>query len=144
MPQSQGLSNNSYPEPNQPNSPNWYLSLQGPFLSTPRPPQNFESTPTFLRSCYMPCPSQSNGRSKLSVQFRDPVWWRFWTPLGLQCEVVSLSTSPRAGGPLLSTTAYSIYSQLTYISGGLLPHPQPRGRAMPWWQKPTDGRKTYI
>ena len=31
MPHSQGLSNNSYPEPNQPNYPHWYLSLQGPF-----------------------------------------------------------------------------------------------------------------
>ena len=31
MPHSQGLSNNSYPELNQPNSPHWYLSLQGPF-----------------------------------------------------------------------------------------------------------------
>ena len=31
MPHWQGLSNNSYPEPNQPNSPHWYLSLQGPF-----------------------------------------------------------------------------------------------------------------
>ena len=29
MPHSQGLSNNSYPEPNQSNSPDWYLSLQG-------------------------------------------------------------------------------------------------------------------
>ena len=28
MPYSQGLSNNSYPEPNQPNYPHWYLSLQ--------------------------------------------------------------------------------------------------------------------
>ena len=28
---SQGLSNNPYPEPNQPNSPHWYLSLPGPF-----------------------------------------------------------------------------------------------------------------
>ena len=28
---SQGFSNNSYPEPNQPNSPHWYLSLQGSF-----------------------------------------------------------------------------------------------------------------
>ena len=31
MPHSQGLFNNSYPEPNQPNSPHWYLSLQGQF-----------------------------------------------------------------------------------------------------------------
>ena len=31
MPHSQGLSNNSYPKPNQPNSPQWYPSLQGPF-----------------------------------------------------------------------------------------------------------------
>ena len=31
MPQSQGLSNNPYPELNQPNYPHWYLSLQGPF-----------------------------------------------------------------------------------------------------------------
>jgi hypothetical protein len=31
MPHSQDLSNNPYPEPNQPNSPHWYLSLQGPF-----------------------------------------------------------------------------------------------------------------
>ena len=31
MPHSQGLSNNPYPEPNQPNYPHWYLSLQGPF-----------------------------------------------------------------------------------------------------------------
>ena len=30
MPHSQGLSNNAYPEPNQPNYPHWYLSLQGP------------------------------------------------------------------------------------------------------------------
>ena len=28
MPHSQGLSNNSYPEPNQPNYPYWYLCLQ--------------------------------------------------------------------------------------------------------------------
>ena len=27
----QGLSDNSYPEPNQPDSPHWHLSLQGPF-----------------------------------------------------------------------------------------------------------------
>ena len=43
MPHSQGLFNNHYPEPNQPNYPHWFLSLQGPFyivlLSTPRPPQ---------------------------------------------------------------------------------------------------------
>ena len=31
-----------------------------------------------------------------------------------------------------TTIAYSIYSQLTSISGSLLPHPQHRGRAMPW------------
>ena len=31
MPHSQGLSNNPNPEPNQPNYPHWYLSLQGPF-----------------------------------------------------------------------------------------------------------------
>ena len=31
MPHSQGLSNNSYPEPNQPNYPHWYLSLQDTF-----------------------------------------------------------------------------------------------------------------
>ena len=31
MPHSQGLSNYSFSEPNQPNSPHWYLSLQGPF-----------------------------------------------------------------------------------------------------------------
>ena len=31
IPHSQGLSNNSYPEPNQPNSPHCYLSLPGPF-----------------------------------------------------------------------------------------------------------------
>ena len=31
MPHLQGLSNNPYPEPNQPDSPHWYLSLQGPF-----------------------------------------------------------------------------------------------------------------
>ena len=30
MQHSQGLSNNPYPEPNQPNSPHWYLSLQSP------------------------------------------------------------------------------------------------------------------
>jgi hypothetical protein len=34
MPHSQGLSNNSYPDSNQPNYPQWYLSLQGPLLST--------------------------------------------------------------------------------------------------------------
>ena len=46
-------------------------------------------------------------------------------------EVVSLTPNPKAGGPLtlgrLSTTAYLIYSELTSISGGLLPHPQPKG-----------------
>ena len=31
MPHSQGLSNNPYPEENQPNSSHWYPSLQGPF-----------------------------------------------------------------------------------------------------------------
>ena len=31
MPHLQGLSNNFYPEPNQPNSPHWYLSIQGSF-----------------------------------------------------------------------------------------------------------------
>ena len=31
MPHSQGLSNNSYSEPNQPNYLHWYLFLQGPF-----------------------------------------------------------------------------------------------------------------
>ena len=31
MPHSRGLSNNSYPEPNRPNFPHWYLFLQGPF-----------------------------------------------------------------------------------------------------------------
>ena len=35
MPHSQGLSNNSYPEPNQPNYLHWYLSLQGPFYYCP-------------------------------------------------------------------------------------------------------------
>ena len=29
MSHSQGIFNNSYPELNQPNSPHWYLSLQG-------------------------------------------------------------------------------------------------------------------
>ena len=33
MPHSQGLSNNPYPEPNQPNYPHWYLSLQGPLYA---------------------------------------------------------------------------------------------------------------
>ena len=32
MPHSKGLSNNPYPEPNQPNYPHWYLYLQGPIL----------------------------------------------------------------------------------------------------------------
>ena len=31
MPHSQGLSNNPYPEPNQPNIPHGYLSSQGLF-----------------------------------------------------------------------------------------------------------------
>ena len=31
MPHSQGLSNNFYPEPNQPNYPHWHLPLHGPF-----------------------------------------------------------------------------------------------------------------
>jgi len=31
MPHLKGLSNNPYPEPNQPNYPHWYLSFQGPF-----------------------------------------------------------------------------------------------------------------
>ena len=35
MPHSQGLSNNSYPEANQPSSPHWYISLQGPFKYCP-------------------------------------------------------------------------------------------------------------
>ena len=35
MPHSQGLFNNPYPEPNQPNSPHWHLSLQGPFQYCP-------------------------------------------------------------------------------------------------------------
>ena len=33
MPHSQELSNNSYPEPDQPNYPHWYLSLQDPIKS---------------------------------------------------------------------------------------------------------------
>ena len=62
---SQGLSNNSYPEPYQPNYPHWYLSLQGPsnivLPSTPRPSQKSLSCRfTFLYSGYMPGPSQSS------------------------------------------------------------------------------------
>ena len=34
MPLIQGLSNNPHPEPNQPNSPHLYLSLQGLILSS--------------------------------------------------------------------------------------------------------------
>ena len=34
MAHSQGLSNNSYPEPNQPNYPHWYLYLQGHTIVT--------------------------------------------------------------------------------------------------------------
>ena len=34
MPHSQGLSNISYPGPNQPNFPHWYLSLQGGVVYT--------------------------------------------------------------------------------------------------------------
>jgi hypothetical protein len=35
MPRSQGLSNNPYPEPNQPNYLRCYLFLQGPFYYCP-------------------------------------------------------------------------------------------------------------
>ena len=37
----------------------------------------------------------------------------------------------------LYMTVYPIRLQLTSISGGLLPHPQPRRRAMALWQEPT-------
>ena len=33
MTHSQGLSSNPYPQPNQPNFPHWYLSIQGPLSS---------------------------------------------------------------------------------------------------------------
>ena len=48
-----------------------------------------------------------------ALQFR-----RFWIPLFLKCEVVSLTPNPlswRTTPGRLSTTAYSIYSQLTSI-----------------------------
>ena len=32
MPPSQGLSNNSYPEPNQPNSPHWFILILSSYL----------------------------------------------------------------------------------------------------------------
>ena len=59
IPYSQGLSKNPYLKLHKTNYPHWYLSLQGPFEFCPigLPVKNFESTPTFLHSGYMPCPS---------------------------------------------------------------------------------------
>ena len=58
------------------------------------------------------------------IDFRGPVWC-FWT----HCFY---SVSWRTTRGRLSMTAYSIYSLLTSISGGILTHPQPEGSAMPW------------
>ena len=56
-------------------------------------------------------------RSKLSVQFRGPVW-HFWTPLFLQCEVVSLTSHPQAGGPLLVGCPWLLIQYNTSIDVG--------------------------
>ena len=44
----------------------------------------------------------------------------------LQCKVVSLTSNPQAGGSLLFGCPANLYI------GRPTPHPQPRGRAMPW------------
>ena len=72
--------------------------------------------------------------SKYSSQ--DPLCDVFEQRRFSQCEVVSLTPNPPCWRTIydrLSTTAYSIYSQLTSISGGLLPPPirNLEGRAMP-------------
>ena len=66
------------------------------------------------------------GRTKESVQFRG-LSKGFVTVSFLRWGVVNLSTNPQAGGPplKLSATAYSTYSQLSSISGGCIPYPQP-------------------
>ena len=81
MPHSQGLSNNPYTEPNQPNYSHWYLSLKVHsnifLLSKPRPHErslsyrftskNFEGTSTFFHSDYMTRPSQSSRLNHLTI-----------------------------------------------------------------------------
>ena len=92
---SQGLSNNSYPEPNQPNSPHWYLSLPRSILILSSPQRylscrftcyNFESTLTFLHSGYMPCPSQSS-------RFNHPDYIR-WTVQTMKILILESSALP--------------------------------------------------
>ena len=73
MPHSQGLSNNSYPEPNQTQLPalipissrsililssHLCLGLPKGLFPVGLPVKTFESTPTFLYSSYMTCSSQ--------------------------------------------------------------------------------------
>ena len=80
MPHSQGLSNNPYPEPNQLYFFNIHSNIV--FLSTRRPFQrslsfrctcyNFESTPIFLHSDYMPYPVPYCGA--FSTPHSHPSW----------------------------------------------------------------------
>ena len=56
----------------------------------------------------------------------------------LQCKVFNLTPNFQARGLIvvgLSTTDYSIYSQLTSKAGGQHLNHNLRGRAMPWWQE---------
>ena len=67
MPHSQGLSNNLYPEPNQPRIDSYFFKIHSNIVlpSTTRPSlralscYDFESTPTFFHYAYMNCPSQT-------------------------------------------------------------------------------------
>ena len=61
MPHSQGLSNNPYPEQNQPNSSydTYFFKIHSNIV-LPSMPRSFESTPTFFHSGYMICPSRSS------------------------------------------------------------------------------------
>ena len=118
-----------YPEPNQHNSPHWYISRSILIFSS----HLHLGLPKGLFPVGIPVKIV---KALLPSSILAPVW-RFWTKM-IFYSVRLLAPSWRTTSGRLYMTAYSIYLQLTSISGGLFPHPQPRGRTMLWWQEPTD------
>jgi hypothetical protein len=82
----------------------------------------------------------------LSVEFWGPVWC-FRTNVYLQCTVVSFKPNPQAGGPLLLGFARLLIQYICIYPRYLevySPIRNPRRRAIPWWEKATNGNGTAL
>ena len=98
-------------------------------LSCHEPDQSSSCLPLHFLNIEGVPKDQSSPEAHVSV-WQQGQFWRW--------EIVSTSPITQAGSPTpcrLSTTAYSIYSQLSSILEAVPPSAT-WGRAMPWWQGP--------